>query len=227
MKKFYLLICGLLLCTAAQAKEITFYNGTTPIGNGETVNFSDINITDEGTYVSVEMKPELYVSIDMFTASLNVTATCTSGQQIQMCCGGGCQKGTVVEKKNLRMQANQMLTLEYDFVGEFDTVNDIPTVVSTIEAIDGTNEATRKSFTIVMGSNASLTLIENARELKFDGTNIVYELNTTTAFTLSDMEGRTVMSHTLEGAGTLSTEGISEGIYIYRLGDKSGKIYIK
>lgn len=227
MRRIYLLLCAALLALSSQARELTFYIGDTEIKNGETVNFTDIKLTDAGGYYDVVMAPDLYIASDIFTANLNITATCTSGQQIQMCAGGSCKMGEVVEKKGIAIQAKTKLSLQFEYVGELDYDEEVPTVTATIEAQDGKYENTYKSYTIVMGPTASITVIENNRQIRFTEAGLEYSLDAPASFVLYDMAGHTIHSADLSGAGTIALEGLRSGVYVYSLNGKSFKIFKK
>lgn len=227
MKKLYPVLAALLLAGSMQARELTFYLGDEPIAAGTTLNFTGIEVTDYGDYKEVLMEPDLYVSSDIFTTALSVTATCTSGQPIRLCAGGNCVGGVTVTKKDIKVQTGEKLPLRFDYVGELDADEAIPTVTATIEAQDGTDESTHKSFTIVMGQSAGLTLIENSADLYFNGSAIVYSLDAPSVFRLYTAEGLCVLETSLEGEGTIATEGMAAGIYVYTLGSKTAKIFIK
>ncbi len=227
MKKFYLVLCSTLLCFASQARELTFYIGDTPIENGATVEFTDINVEDYGDYKEVTMAPALYVSTDLFTNALSVTATCTSGQTIQLCAGGNCQAGTTVTKSNVTISTNQKLPLQFEYIAELDGDEEVPVVTAKIEAQDGTYEATYKSYTIVMGKQTGVTLIENSPELTYAEGAFEYNLTAPEAFALYNTVGLQVLGAQLEGHGTLAADGLTAGIYVYTLGSKTGKIYVK
>ncbi len=227
MKKIYTALAALMVAASMHAGELTFYLGDEPIAAGSTLNFTDIEVTDYGDYKEVLMDPDLYVSSNIFTTTLSVTATCTSGQSIQLCAGGSCEGGTTVTKKDIKVQTNEKLALRFDYVGELDADEPIPTVTATIEAQDGADESTHTSFTIVMGQTAGLTVIENSADLYFNGSAIVYSLDAPAAFSLYNAEGRCVLDTVLTGEGSLTTDGMAAGIYVYTLGTRTAKIFIK
>lgn len=227
MKKLYLILCGAMLCISAQARELTFWYGDTPIADGSTINFTDIEVIDNGTYKEVHMEPELYLSTDIFSSEITVTATCTSGQVIELCAGGSCTAGTSVTKENVVISTNEKKELRYDYKADLDIDEEVPTVIATIEAQDGTFTQTRKSFTIVMGESAAINSIESLSDFRFTDAGLEYDLDSASTFALYAVDGRLAMKATLSGRGTLSTSSLAKGIYIYSIGGTSGKIYIK
>lgn len=155
MKKIFTLIAVLAAFTAS-ARDLTFFLKDTPIETGSTIEFSDFEITDYGTYREVKMAPELYVKSDIFTNKVKVVAECTSGQVIQMCAGGACAAGATVTKENVTVRANEKLPLVFDYITELDPGQAIPKVTVKFTAQDGTYTQTNKSFTIVMAEKTGV-----------------------------------------------------------------------
>lgn len=226
MKKFLTVIAALALCFTAQARGLKFYIGDQEITPGTTVYFNDIEVVDEGSFVTVKMAPELFVVSDIYTSKLMVRATCTSGQEVQLCAGGNCVAGTTITKTNIKVQANQKLPLVFDYVAEYDNADQIPVVTTEIEAQDGDYEETHISYTIMMGTKGSVTVVENPAGLRFAAGALVYDLAGSQSLSVADTEGRTVFTARLSGSGSMPCN-LPSGFYVYTLGNKSGKIYIK
>lgn len=228
MKKFYLTLFAALLTFGASARELKFYNGDQEIENGSTITFENITVNDNGDWFEVEMKPDLYVSYDIYSKSVDITAECLSGQTIQMCAGGGCMRGTTVTKTGVTLQTKQKLELKFDYADEFDAGETIPTVTTLITAVDTKYPATEKSFTIIMGQNvSSVDVIENNSDITLTPAGIVYTLTTPTDFAIYNITGKQVVATQLNGTGLVETSKLAKGIYIYRAGAVSGKFIVK
>lgn len=228
MKKFYLTLLAGLLTFGASARELKFYNGDQVIENGSTITFENITVDDHGDWFEVEMKPDLYLSSDIYSKTVNITAECVSGQTIQMCAGGNCLRGTTVAKTGVTLQTNQKLELKFDYVSDFDAGEAIPTVTTVITAVDTKYPATEKSFTIIMGQNvASVDVIENNSDITLTPAGIVYTLTTPTDFAIYNITGKQVVATQLNGTGLVETSNLAKGIYIYRAGAVSGKFIVK
>lgn len=226
MKKIYLSMLALLLCFGvAEARKLTFYIGKTAITPGETVSFEDIVVDDYGDYKEVTMAPELYLSIDIYSSKVSLTANCTSGQSIQMCAGGSCERGTSVTK-DLTLSANAKLDLQFEFIDEFDADAAIPVVVTEFTALDTAYPDTKVSFTLVMGEKGSVTLIEDNACLQAVPGGVQYNVEQPALLELVDIQGRKVLNATVSGFGFLPVDAPA-GIYVYTFGEHSGKIYIK
>lgn len=225
MKKFLLLIACFSAVCSASAIKLSFFINDTEIKAGETVKFSDIKVVSEDDYVEVTMAPALYLVSDIFSDEVKVTAACTSGQSISLCAGGVCKGGETVVKEGVTVRANEKLELGFDFIGEFDTEEEIPVVVTSIEAEDVSEEGSKVQFVIEMGKDvAAVTAIELSDDFKAVEGGVAYKADGATALTITALNGVTLCSATVEGEGFIS---LAAGLYVYTFGDKSGKIYIK
>ena len=227
MKKIYLSMLALLLCFGvAEARKLTFYIGKTAITPGETVSFEDIVVDDYGDYREVTMAPELYLTSDIYSSKINITAKCTSGQSIQMCAGGACAMGETVTKENITIQTNAFLELKFDYIVELEGDEAIPVVVTEFSAVDTAYPETAVTFTIVMGEKGGVTLIENNADLVAVEGGIQYNVEQPTSLEIVDIQGRKVAEATVNGFGFLPIDAPA-GVYVYTFGENSGKIYIK
>ncbi|MGM9859142.1 MAG: hypothetical protein ACI31C_00135 [Muribaculaceae bacterium] len=227
MKKIFLLAAAALMLTfSAQARKLTFYIGDTPITSGETVPYEDIVVYDYGDYKEVNMKPDLYITTDIYTSKATIIARCTSGEAIQMCAGGACAKGETVTKNNITLNPGNKLALMFDYIVELDADEEIPTVVTEFEAQDGDYTETYITYTLIMGKDAGVTLIENNTSLRGIRGGVAYDVESDTALQLFTLEGVRVLDATVNGTGSLNL-GLASGIYVYTLGAQSGKLYIK
>lgn len=230
MKKLYTLLLGLALTMSAGARTLTFWNGDAKIDPGATVEFGDWNIIDNGDYVEVQAKPELYIQSDIGTSSLQITATCTSGQKVEMCCGGACiaaENGTPMVK-TITVSPRQKVALDFKYIAEFDKGEEYPVVTTHFEAVDTKYPETKKEFVLVMKKgNGSVIEIEATQTLKAVPGAISYSISGADVLTLYSMTGRIALKANVEGHGSLSTASLAKGLYIYRLGKSSGKVYIR
>ncbi len=233
MKKFYLLLAALLVAGVANA-NLTFWIGDKQIEPNTTITFSEIEKEVTGDGIEVIMAPELYISSDIYTKNLWVSATCTSGQKIQMCAGGSCEAGTTVKKNSLKVNADFKQPLEFEYINTHASEADIPTNISVMfEAQDGTKTNTNIAYTLVMNpSNSSLTLVETTKPVRYTTAGLEYNLDGHANIALYDITGRQVLNVSAEGQGTVNTHTLHTGIYIYSVrtasGDKlTGKIYVK
>lgn len=227
MKKIYLFVLGVLLASGASARELTFYMGDVPVQNGTTVASDALEVEDYGDYKEVKMDPHLYLGSDIFTSDVEIKVTCLTGQYVQLCAGGNCMKGTAITKSKVKINAGQLLPLQYDFVGELDADEPVPTVTSLIEAVDTKHPETARSFTITMGGNASLSVVEIKSEFTVTSSGIVYNLDAPVQLSLYNITGKQVLSAALSGAGIVDASSLPQGVYVYKAGKHTGKMIIK
>lgn len=228
MKKFYLLMACAAMTLGAQAVNLKFMLGDQEITPGSTVKFIEYTAEEyEPGVWDIMMKPDLSIVSDFFTNTVTVTATCTSGQSIQMCCGGNCSKGESVTKEDLTLRKDQPLSLDFEFMeGEYEGAV-VPDVITTFTATDG--ESDPIEFTLVMGPGASaLETIGGVSESVRPVTGgIAWSVADATTLDLYSVAGTRVLSVLCEGNGTVSTSALAPGIYIYTLGANTGKLIVK
>lgn len=227
MKKFLLLLSFMVICRWANAIDLTFYYGDTPINPGETVKFTDIrveNFPEEGVK-EVIMKPMLYLGSNIYSSDIKITATCTSGQSIGLCAGGICKGGETVVKEKVTVRPGQKIELGFDYIDDaLDIDAPIPTVITRIEAEDVTEEGSKVEFIIEMGEkDASVTMVKNSDTLKAMTGGVAYSAETSAPLHIASLLGVTHFKGNVIGKGTIN---LPKGLYVYKLGAKTGKVYV-
>lgn len=228
MKKFYLILSALAVAASVHAGDIKFMLGDKTLSKGETIEFNEIEDDGYGTFV---IKPDLAVIDTQATTSGSVVADCTTGQDIQMCCGGNCMRGSKVTKTGLTFAANKKLGLEFeymDFMAESkDDLDKDITVNFTAE--DGKGG----SSTLVLVMNSSkggvAAVLGDKPEVKLVGNLLIYKVNGTSTLSLHNILGVRAMQTVVSGSGSLNLNDLPKGIYVYSIqGDTSlsGKISI-
>lgn len=227
MKKLLLLLAGVSAYLSADAIELTFWMGNQKITPDQTVKFTNIQVEtyEEDGYKEVKMDPKLSISSDIFSSDVKITATCTSGQSIQMCAGGTCMGGTTVTKQGVTVRPNQKLDLGFDYKDEFDLDETIPTVTTLIEAEDVTEPDSKVQFIIEMGEEgASVSVVEIRDDLKAVDGGIAYKAAESCNLKIVNIIGINVFSGSVSGQGVIN---LPKGLYVYSFGKRSGKIYIR
>lgn len=229
MKKIYLLAAvALFAATPISARVLTFYNGDTPIENGTTVQSNDYEITQYGDNVEVFFEPKLYIGTDIWTNTVQITAKCITGQEIQLCAGGNCEAGIEVIKNKVTIQPTQKLYLQYEYTSMLPANSEIPVVTTEISAVDTKYPDVTANFTIVMNGSSGVTdVFANDSSFKAVAGGIEYDFTAATEVVLYSLNGEKVMETTLDGSGVLSTSHLPKGIYAYKAGAKSGKLYLR
>lgn len=225
MKKLLLLLTSAVVYFNANAIDLTFWIDNQKITPGETIEFSDITINKDEGYCDVKMKPELYLTTNIFSSDIKITATCTSGQTIGLCAGGQCIGGVTAVKENVTVRPNQKLDLGFDFIGEFDLDEPIPTVITTIEAEDITESESKIQFVIKMGEkSASVSVVEISDEIRAVEGAIAFNVEYPGELTVSTLSGANVFSGIITGEGSIS---LPKGIYVYSFNGRAGKLIIR
>ena len=227
MKKLYSFLALSMLALASQAADLKFWIGSTEITPGQTVTYNKVETDDLGGTYEVKMAPSVYVSSSTAN-TLTITAVCTSGQFVNMCCGGQCKSGTTVVKDNISVAANQKLNLDFDWIEYFDDLSALPVITTDFTATDGSASA---SFKLVMDpATSSLTLIETGDAISYGPEGISYFASAPSQLSLYSITGAQVLSTRVDGQGTISTHSLRPGLYIYSLRGAvklTGKIYVK
>lgn len=225
MKKFLLILSFLCMVQAASALNLSFWIGNQKITPGETVTFTDITVDTYPDYKEVTMKPSLFLMSDMYSSNVVLTATCTSGQRIQVCTNGKCRSGETVTVNDFTLRPNQKFDIGFDFIEEFELADPIPTVVTTIEAEDPTETGSKIQFVIEMSDGeASITEVKVVNKVSANADGISYSTDGATRLQITNILGVNYCSREVNGEGFVA---LPKGLYIYRLGDKSGKIYVR
>lgn len=226
MKKFLLLLAAAAVYCSAGAVELTFWLGSQKIAPGQTVQFNDITVETYDSWKEVAMKPDLYISSDSYLEAVKITADCTSGQMIQMCCGKNCTAGVSVTKDDLTLTGSQKLALQFDYINnDMDLDQAIPTVVTVFEAEDGNYPDSKVTFVLEMNKqSAALSVIEANSAVKAVAGGLSYKAAEAGMLSVYSITGMTVFNANVSGEGTVK---LPRGLYVYSFGGRTGKIYIR
>lgn len=233
MKKIYMLAAAAILAAGAHAQTLTFAMGGTEIAPGSTVTFNDgeIEIDQEYNWGMWKFDPHISLTSDI-NGTVDVIANCTSGQVIQMCAGGMCEKAARVEKNNVQLTAGTPLDIMFEYEEEVEDNPDIKVpenVTTEISAQYTGNPASKVSFIIIINSNmgGTISVYEKAGQLTSMNGSLEYSVEDACTLTLYSQGGERVLSTEVEGNGSVSTAGLAKGVYVYTLGAKSGKLVVK
>lgn len=234
MKKLYTLLLALLTVGTMSARELTFYNGNTPIAPGSTVAFPDYNTVDVGGgYFDIEMHPALYLGTDIFTNKIKITAVSADGKEFELCpTGATCKSGSNITFEGLTGRPGSPLEVGYKWNGYGVTVSEIPTITSTITAVDTSHPETEVSITVIMGPGASgISEITKDKSVRWTAQGLEYDIDGTASISVYSITGTQVLAVKASGHGTVGTHSLRPGIYIYTVqGDglrQTGKIQVK
>lgn len=222
MKKHLLLALALLPGALTANAAIDMYMGEQKLDIDGTYTFNTITDYDLGGYM---IDPGLSVVSTEDTEAI-ITAECTSGQKIQMCCGSNCVTETTVIK-NVELKANTALSLQFEYLDmNLSDQANMPKNITTIITVEDINA---QSYTIVLNADGSgiAAVVDGDRNVAYANGELVYNVSKPCNLTLCDTNGRIVLDAAVNGNGSMSLANIAKGIYIYRLGQNAGKILVK
>ncbi len=229
MKKILSIAFAALIAAAPlSARELKFYNGNTAVEAGASLEFTDFTVTPIGNgMVEVSFAPDLYIWSDIFTNTVSMTAECTSGEVIQFCPGGNCVSGKTVTKDDIKIMADQKVAIQYEYIAEMNETDAVPTVVTKISAVDSKHTEVTAEMTVIMNASAGVAeAIVSDNSFKAVKGGISYDFVGAAEVSLYNLGGEVVYHSVLDGKGTIDTVSLAPGIYLYKAGNKSGKIYL-
>lgn len=222
MKKFSILLACAAMALAANAQAVKFYYQGKPVETDKTLTFGD---TEDDGFGSYMFKPEVFLKASSM-ATVRVKAECTTGQNVNLCFGGQCGvESTTVESNPTNIMANQLYALEYDYVSN-DPINEV--IKTNVSVINDITEEVFSKITIVFDpAYASVNVIESDKAVSYYDGELIYNVEKAADFALFSTDGKRVISATVQGNGSFSTSSLAKGIYVYRLGNDTGKIIVK
>lgn len=219
MKQLYTILACLLLALPSVAKELTFYIGDTPIKPGESVVFTGVKEMAQGPKKTMVIyDPGLSLGADWSTSNVTVTMESLSGDSFQLCAGGTCENNTKIVKTGVGISKGGKIPMQFEFSGIYanDEIQH-PTVSARLEAKDDMVKDSKREFTITMGPDASVTIIETTAPFSIDNRTLVYHLGDKTgSVSIYDATGRQRISKTVTGSGCIDLSALPAGLYIYR-----------
>lgn len=223
MKKFYTILACAAIALGVNAQTVKFYNNDAEIANGSTAKFHDAPYDDAfGWY---EFKPDIKLKASS-KITVVVKAECTTGQNINLCFGGQCgEEAPTLTSQPCEMTPGEYYPLLYD-LSSFDEFEEV--ISTEISVIDTSDDSVINHITVVYEpAGNSVSVIESDNAIKYIGGNLYFDVDKAAELSLYSVEGSKVISTVIEGNGSISTTTLAKGIYVYRLGQKTGKIFVK
>lgn len=230
MKKLLLatfLAAGAMAPMSAQVLTVQFEGED--VENGGTVvyrGYTPSEFEDIPGYIIWTVDPELHL---VASEQDPITIHASSDTSFQLCAGGQCQRGTDITKSVENFVVGVPLNLQLDWETESfgEDEIEIPEIKIDIELWYDANPNNVYSITLIMGGvNASAgveSIGSSLNSVVFNGKSLSYDVNGASQLSVYSLSGKTIMNKTVSGNGSLSLEGLSKGVYMYRLTGKNGK----
>lgn len=226
MKKLLLatlLAAGAMVPMAAQ--DLYFQTADGENLNGTTFTYTEFQTFPQGSKTEVFIDPELFIYSE--SGGL-VNIAVNSNVKIQLCTGGGmCEEGTEVIKEGIELEAGEPMNLRFDFSEIVEDVENytIPAIEAVLTAYYVDDPDSEITLTVKMGGmEAGVEAIASGLDgVNFNGNILSYDLNGVSQLSVYSLSGKTVLNKTVAGTGAVSLEGLSKGIYLYRVTNKNGK----
>lgn len=225
MKKFTLFAACAAFALGMNAQTVMFTQKGTEIPNGETVTCTDWADDGWGTFTC---DPELSI-LSTQNILINLTAECqTEDRQVALCCAGGCTMGTTVVKNNISLTANELFPIEFHTT-YFDDEPETPTIITDIYVTDAGSDTKLASITVITkgGGNAVSVFEADNTLVRYENGELVYSAETPCDLVLYSTNGQCVLEQKVSGNGSIKAAELGAGVYVYTIGNKSGKVVIR
>lgn len=202
--------------------------GDATFADGDVVNVGYTPSAIPGRY---NWDPELEVHVNHATSAITGKSTFTVSVsanvdgKVQFCgIDGQCQIiGATGVTKSGSYSAGNVIPLIIDIANERQLPAE-PYVVN-VSVSDGVETV---NFTVNFTSEAGLATPEVAdSRIRVSGRTLHYTVDATDNLTLYNISGRSVISRSVSGTGSINLRGVPAGIYVYRLGTLTGKLLVR
>ena len=235
MKKIFTSIfcLGAVMASSAQNFTVSGVGGTT-YNDGDVANVGYTPSERPGRY---DWDPELRVTVEnatsmLKTSTFTVTATANTPNIVQFCgdsandFGGECKMITENPTSHTgTVSVNTTFSLGLDILAASEIITEPICVNLTITDGVQTTNLTINFLTTEQAGISAPTVTEAA--LKISGRTLTYNVESRTNLTLYNISGRAVINRHVNNAGTISLDGLHSGVYVYRLGEMTGKILVR
>ncbi len=234
MKKIFAICAALFVAgwSSIQAQTITYYYEGKALADGENIVFDRPTFDEYGSY---GYEPEIFIAADQ-PCKINTTAT-TDGETVSYCFGTDCRFGSEITFKGVSIGTTQQ-NIQLHYSSGYEPDPDIwsgkkpmPTIKVTVEAEVVGLIGSKKSFTVTMQpSDAGVESVATAAKIAVVGKTLNYSLPGAATVEVYSLSGAKVLAEAVEGSGSLSLDGLSAGLYLYKVAgteNATGKFIVK
>lgn len=225
MKNFYLFLAAGLLATAANAQVINFAQNGVNIPNESTITLIGGEESPSGN-ITFDPKIDIVSNEDV---TVNVRAICTTKQIIQMCAGGQCETGTSILKENVKLTASTPLATQFEYIYSPDDPKPEESVVTKLFVDLASNPGDPVAEITVMFDfdTASVSAISTGSDVFYTGNELKYNVELPCEAMIYDASGKLIYKAQINGTGSISTDNLTPGAYIFNIGNANGKFIVR
>ncbi len=199
------------------------------MADGENIVFDKPTFDDYGSYY---YEPEIFIAADQ-PCNINTTAS-TDGETVSYCIGNDCRFGSSITFEGVAVGTTQQdIRLHFSGYDEdiYNGKKPMPTIKVTVEADVTTVIGSKTSFTVTMRpSDAGVESVATAAKVSVTGKTLSYSLQGAATVEVYSLSGAKVLATAVEGNGSLSLDGLSAGLYLYKVAgaeNATGKFIVK
>lgn len=232
MKKLFTSMILLAAAVVASAQNYTvtaFGDKTVKDGDVITCGFTEVIPN-----VIYNFDPELELHVNAAaTITVSASAESKNGLTPQFCgITGGCQiLNGITETRSKAFAAGAVENLQIDIVGASMTSRwnlDGEVLPCTVTVSDGVTSMTfTVNFTSIDQDEAGIAPIKAGQSIRVSGKTLHYEVAAPAQLTLYTISGQTAVSRAVNGQGSLNLSNLPAGVYVYRVGSKTGKVVLR
>lgn len=227
MKKIFtsLFLMATAMIATAQNFTVTAFNGTKTLKDGDVIECG----YEEPFPGWIQWDPTIVV-----TCNKNLTLTVTADAEpiaegaIQICgISGLCQRlnGTPETRSNV-YNAGDKVPMQLDIQNGGNVVEPAN---ATLKITDGT-ETVNITVTFVGEPQEELAISSVAAkgtQIRVNGRTLHFTADNAANLTLYTISGQSAISRRISGTGSINLTNLPAGVYIYRAGNKTGKIILR
>lgn len=225
MKKIFtsLFLMATALVATAQNFTVTAFEGTKTLKDGDVIEcgyeeaFPGYFLWDPSIVVTCNKNLTLTVTANADMPAEGAVAFCGITGQCQLL------KGTPETRSNA-YNAGDKVAMELHTDG-----NVVEPVNATLKITDGA-ETVNITVTFVAESQEELAISSVAAkgtQVRVSGRTLHFVTDTAAELTLYTISGQSAISRRISGTGSLNLTNLPAGVYIYRAGNKTGKIILR
>lgn len=226
MKKLLLAsIVALGALTPMAAQDLYFQYEGNAVPAGGVVEFTKYEEYPYGKdKIEIFIQPEIFIVGNKLSP---VSLKSTSNYPVQVCIGGQCEAAQEIIKDDLTIVPGkpENLLLDCSIYLPKDEELELPYIEVYLEAWYNDDPSNVVTMTLKMGDvNAAVHGIDaGLNAISFDGKSLHYDLNQASNISVYTLSGKQIINKQASGNGTVSLEGLSKGVYLYRVAGKNGK----